>query len=86
MRFGEVPGSTLIGLRVVELAVHGWDLARATGQEEALDQGLCEAALATARAGLEGRPREGAPFAPEVAVPDDAPACDRLAGDLGRGV
>jgi uncharacterized protein (TIGR03086 family) len=32
----EMPATTLFGFRVTDLALHGWDLARATGQDETI--------------------------------------------------
>jgi uncharacterized protein (TIGR03086 family) len=63
--------------------VHGWDLARATGQEPTLDPDLAEQLLAFARQAINDdmrAPRIG----PEVAVAADAPATDRLVAFMGR--
>jgi uncharacterized protein (TIGR03086 family) len=85
--FGTAPGSALVHVRIVELLAHGWDLARATGQDLDFPEDLAERTLAATRHQLVTRP-EGpeAPFAPEVKVPEEAPAIDRLAGFLGRPV
>jgi uncharacterized protein (TIGR03086 family) len=85
--FGTGPGAVLAHVRAVEVLVHGWDLARATGQPGAFPDDVAERALAGARRALTERPQgPGAPFAAEVAVAPDAPAADRLAGFLGRQV
>jgi uncharacterized protein (TIGR03086 family) len=85
MRFGEVPGRTLAAMRFVDLLIHTWDLAKATGQAADLDPWLCETALAFSRERFGDRPRQpGGAFAPEVPIAADAPACDRLAAYLGR--
>lgn len=85
--FGSGPGTALVHVRVVELLAHGWDLARATGQTAGFPDDVAERTLARSRQMLATRP-EGpeAPFGPEVAVPGDAAAIDRLAGFLGRPV
>jgi len=71
----------------VENLVHGWDLARATGQPGWIPDDVAGRALAWSREQLTSRPEgPGAPFAAEVPVPPDAPAVDRLAGFLGRPV
>jgi len=83
--FGSGPGAALAHVRIVELLMHGWDLARATGQQADFPADVAERALAAARRQLTSRPEgPGAPFAAEVPVADDAPAVDRLAGFLGR--
>jgi len=85
--FGTGPGAMLVHVRIVEQLAHGWDLARATGQPAEFPAGLAEQTLAATRRHLSARPEgPGAPFGPEVAVPDDAAAIDRLAGFLGRPV
>ncbi len=81
---GMQPGAMIVHMRINELLVHGWDLARATGQPADLPEDLSEQALMMWRKRLEGRPREATPFAAERAVPDGAPASDRLAAFLGR--
>jgi uncharacterized protein (TIGR03086 family) len=34
---GRAPGSVVLGVHVSDLVVHGWDLARATGQDDRID-------------------------------------------------
>ena len=64
--------------------MHGWDLARATGQPYAPDDSVVLAALGFA-SGFEPPTEAGAgPFGPPVPVPSSAPALDRLAGATGR--
>jgi len=81
-------GQAQLGARadhqITELAVHGWDLVKATGQTADLDPAVAEHALAWARQML--RPEFRGPdkaFGVEVIVPDDAPSYDRLAGWFG---
>lgn len=84
--FGSVPGIVALHLRVTEALVHGWDLARATGQSAPFPEGLVEAATAFTRANLANIPPERRPFAPPKAIDDEAPAIDQLAALLGREV
>jgi uncharacterized protein (TIGR03086 family) len=84
--FGSVPGSVAFHLRLVEALVHGWDVARATGQDEPLDQGLAEQELAWSKPWLAKVPADRSPFAPPLPVADDASALDRLVACLGRDV
>ena len=75
---GEVAGFVVLD----ELLVHGWDLARATGQAYAVPWPETEAAIAFVD-GFEA-PRDGQLFGPVVPVPDDAAPLDRLLGLTGR--
>ena len=84
MPFGEMPGAGLAVFRFVDLIVHAWDLAKATGQDTDLAPHLCEAALAMSRQRMTGMDRGNMPFKEEVPIPPTAPAADRLAGFLGR--
>jgi uncharacterized protein (TIGR03086 family) len=69
-----------------ELVVHGWDIARATGQPYDCDPASLEAVhgfvLQFSEPGLEAE-REGL-FGPVVDVPADAPLLDRVIGLTGR--
>ena len=84
--FGEMPGAMALNIHLMETVLHTYDLARATGQTEALDPDLAEAAIVIGRQIMSPAVRndEGNPFAHEIVVPDDAPAYDRLAGLSGR--
>ena len=84
---GVVSGAVALHLRLTELLVHGWDLARATGQPvTGLPADLAEQELAFSRAQLDRIPPERRPFAVSQPVADNAPAVDRLAALLGRPV
>ncbi|GLY70750.1 TIGR03086 family metal-binding protein [Amycolatopsis taiwanensis] len=79
----ELPASLVGGMIVGEWVVHGWDLARATGQHLKVDEDLLEYALEElAKTAEQGR--EMGMFAPEVAVPPSSPALDRLLALTGR--
>ena len=81
---GPASGSAIVHLRISEQLLHGWDLARATGQRPNLPADLAEQALALSQAQLGDAPRDGLPFDPARPVPDDAPAIGRLAAFFGR--
>ncbi len=81
---GEQSGTTVVHMRINELLIHGWDLARAIGRPADLPEDLAEGALVLWQTRLADRPREGMPFAVPEPVADDAPAIDRLAAFLGR--
>ena len=87
LRLGEsaLPGDMALGMILWEYQVHGWDLARATGQPWSPPVEAAEESLGFAPAMLtEDYQGEGKAFSPRVAVPDDAPALDRLLGLSGR--
>lgn len=44
--YGPVPGSVYAGHRFIDILIHGWDLAVATGQDRTLDPDLVEACWA----------------------------------------
>lgn len=79
---GEVAG--LVALN--ELVIHGWDIARASGQPYECDATSVEACygfVAQFSAPDQEADREGL-FGPVVRVPDEAPLLDRLIGLSGR--
>ncbi|MFF1920400.1 TIGR03086 family metal-binding protein [Streptomyces sp. NPDC058221] len=76
---GEIAG--MVGLN--ELVLHGWDLARATGQPFGAEEPHLRSTLALL-ADLGDTPPAGAPFGPPVPVPDDAPLLDRAVARSGR--
>src|SRR5439155_27261265 len=80
---GQLPASWFVGLQTADLVVHGWDLAKATGQAIDLDPELVRLASEWGRENLRPEFR-GRDFGPEVPVPGDAPLPDRLAGVFGR--
>ena len=84
--FGEVPGRQLVEIRRNELTVHGWDLARATGQSTDFDPEVIAACLASYTASPLLQDRADAPFEVEEPAPPGATDADRLAAFLGRKV
>lgn len=69
----------------LEIVVHTWDLAQATGQAAALDPDLVHGALETARQ-FAAAGRAAGLIGPECAVPDDADDLPRLLAIFGRRV
>ncbi|MFB6718825.1 TIGR03086 family metal-binding protein [Kribbella sp. NPDC056345] len=83
--FGTLPGAAAIGAYTGELTTHSWDLAKATGRLDQLDDDLANAVLPMIQQFLPAEPRGGGvPFGPVVAVADDASPYDRLAAWQGR--
>jgi uncharacterized protein (TIGR03086 family) len=80
-----MPGQLALGMILWEYQVHGWDLARATGQPFAPPAEAAEQSLAFAPGMLTPDYQgPGKAFADRVAVPDSAPPLDRLVGLSGR--
>jgi uncharacterized protein (TIGR03086 family) len=67
----------------LDLLIHGWDLARATGQDETLPAEHVHRVYTDAL-GLGANLRTKGVCGPAVPVPDDASEQDRLLGLLGR--
>lgn len=67
----------------IEILVHTWDLARATGQAAGLDAGLVRDALGPARQ-FAPVPRMSGLIGPECAVAGDADDLTRLLAIFGR--
>lgn len=81
--FGEMPGTMLAGFTTLDVLVHGWDLAKATGQDATLDEQLADQVLGFAHQTLTDDTR-GTRIAPAITVAADASATDRLVAFLGR--
>ncbi|UUU38203.1 TIGR03086 family metal-binding protein [Streptomyces sp. NBC_00162] len=79
----DLPGEIAGAVAVDELVIHGWDLARATGQDYAPDQAALRASHTFLLAAAEDEDRGGI-FGAVVPVPDDAPLLDRAVGLSGR--
>ena len=81
---GEMPGPVLAGFTTLDILVHGWDLAKATGQPADLDGRLAAHALGFAEQALASQESRGGRIGPPIAVSADASVTQRLAGFLGR--
>ncbi|MGE7391556.1 TIGR03086 family metal-binding protein [Streptomyces sp. NPDC004126] len=80
----DLPGAVAAAVAADELVVHGWDLARATGQDYAPDRAALGVSYDFLLAAAEEDDRGGGIFGPVVPVPDDAPLLDRTVGLSGR--
>ena len=74
---------TIVLVGALEIAVHGWDVARATGEGRRLPEDLAVRLYDVALAVVTPEER-GRRFAPVVPVPASAPASVRLLAHLGR--
>jgi uncharacterized protein (TIGR03086 family) len=85
-RSGPMSGETLMHLRIVDLLVHGWDLAQATGLEVSLPADLAEQELAYVQTELPNIPNGDKFYGQPQPVPDNAPFIDRLVAFTGRTI
>ena len=72
-----------LGIAFSDQLLHGWDLAKATGQDTKMPEGLPEAAFDMIHGRFTDDQRKGV-FKPEVDVPPDASAQDKLLAYTGR--
>ncbi|UQX88474.1 TIGR03086 family metal-binding protein [Jatrophihabitans telluris] len=80
-----MPADMALSMILWEYLVHGWDLARATGQNWSPSAAAAQAALDFAPGMLTADYQgEGKAFGPPVEVPEGAPPLDRLVGLSGR--
>ncbi len=73
-----------LGIAFSDQLLHGWDLAKATGQDTAMPAGLAEAAYETIHGRFTDEQRKGV-FKMPIAVADDASPQERLLAYTGRG-
>lgn len=82
LSFGDVPAGEYLWQLTADAAIHAWDLARATGQDERLDPRLV-AAIGEWFSDREAVYRSAGAVGPVVAVDVDSPQ-DQLLGRFGR--
>ena len=82
---GDVPAMMIVGIAFCDQLTHGWDLAKATGQDETIPDDLASAAFALmdGRIGDDAR-GPGRNVKAAVPVGDDASVADKLIAYLGR--
>ncbi|WP_330241392.1 TIGR03086 family metal-binding protein [Streptomyces sp. NBC_00525] len=79
----DLPGQVAGMVALNELVLHGWDLAKATGQPFGAEDAHLHSSLALL-AELGGGPPAASPFGPPVPVAEDAPLLDRAVARSGR--
>lgn len=86
MPWGDTPGAAVLGLALADAVVHGWDLARATGQDITIDDEVAEEVygMTSKMMAPQGPYPRGASFQEPVEVGDDASPADRMLAYLGR--
>jgi uncharacterized protein (TIGR03086 family) len=73
----------LLGIALSDQLLHSWDLAKATGQDATMPDGLPEVAYDAIHGHFTDEQRTGV-FKPEVPVGRGASSQDRLLGYTGR--
>lgn len=81
--YGPVPGEVYLGHRFIDVFIHGWDLAKATGQPTDLDAELVEACRAVVEPQADLLTASGA-FAARLTAPEGATSQEALLALLGR--
>jgi len=83
LSFGEASGREYVMQLTADLAIHAWDLARATGQDDTLDPGVVAQLLPWTEANA-GLLTASGMFGSRIDAGPDAPDDVRLLGLLGR--
>jgi uncharacterized protein (TIGR03086 family) len=79
-----MPGPGLAGFSTLDMLVHGWDLAVATGQPTDLDGRLAAHVLGFAQQALATPESRAGRIGPALAAPADASVTGELVAFLGR--
>jgi uncharacterized protein (TIGR03086 family) len=72
-----------LGIAFSDTLLHGWDVARATGQDTTMPEGLAQAAYDVVHGAFTDDQRQGV-FGAELPVADDASAQAKLLAYTGR--
>lgn len=84
MPWGDTTGAQLLGFELIEVLVHGWDIARSLDRAPVGDNELAVATLGGARLWVDDSVRTPQMFGPEVIIASEASALDQLVAFLGR--
>ena len=82
--WGEFPAPFALQFPALDMLVHGWDLAQATGQQHEWEDELVLETLSFAQSTLVSPEIRAGFYGPAIDLSDDAPAIDRLVAFLGR--
>lgn len=85
MGFAELPATLVANILNLELLVHAWDFAKATGQELTVSPVLSDYVLGLARNTISPQRRDTS-FADETLVDESAASMERLIAFTGREV
>lgn len=82
--FAVMPAKVVASILNLELMVHGWDFAQATGQDFEIHPGHAEYVLGLARKTVGPEQRASGSFAEETVIAESASSLDRLIAFTGR--
>jgi uncharacterized protein (TIGR03086 family) len=80
LSFGDYPGSEYAMQLFADLLIHGWDLARGTGQDDRLAPELVAACAEWFNSGMEDVMRSGGAIGPRVQIEGGDAQAELLAG------
>lgn len=83
LSYGDVPCHEYLAQRILDLTIHGWDVAKSTGQDQKLPDELVQYLWDTF-SNQDKMLRDSRLFGEEVPVPADAPLQTKLLAILGR--
>jgi uncharacterized protein (TIGR03086 family) len=83
MPMGVVPGMVVANIALLDVVVHGWDLATATGADATIPSAVADAVYGFAQQ-MVGPDQRGTLFSDPIDVADSADATTRLVRFLGR--
>ena len=84
--WGDTPAPMALHLALADMVVHGWDVAKGTGQDYEPDADIAEEIYGFVTQMMEPNgemPRRSA-FGPPIDVPQDAPPADKMLAYVGR--
>ncbi|MET4590783.1 TIGR03086 family metal-binding protein [Arthrobacter sp. 754] len=86
MGFAELPATMVASILNLELLVHAWDFAKASGQDLAVSNVVTDYVEALAMTTISDQVRSGRSFAPAQPVAETAGSLERLIAFTGRTV
>ncbi len=86
MGFAELPATVVAGILNLELLVHAWDFATATGQQVAVADVVSDFVAELAQQTISGQVRSNGSFAPVQPIAETASSLERLVAFTGRSM
>ena len=81
---GDMPAGHFMMIPMLDMVIHRWDLASATGQDNAIDSSLAEICVGVLSPEALAGGRQMGAFGPEVVIPESGSIQERLLGSVGR--